>query len=272
MPVAALALLLLQPPGSAFQGPAPFDTTVDAGGYRMHLVVHRGARPLTIVLESGGGASLASWAGVGAELAARTQATVVAYDRAGFGRSEAGPHDLTPVRQVEQLDRVLERLGTPADRLVVGTSYGGLMAVIHAHRFPSAVRGLVLVDPMSPRFVRATGDFVYSTVPRIERPVTRMDTALVRLARTFDPLMRDPLASDVGLTLPIVLITAGDPWWGRGDVDRAWRTSHEAMVRAAHGRRLVVADGSAHDIPAKRPDTIVDAALVLMNRWAEDDR
>ena len=121
-------------------------------------------------MESGGGASLAAWSGVEARLAERSGATVVAYDRAGFGESGMGPAELTPRQQVRQLHEALERLGTPPDRIVVGHSYGGLLSVLHAHLYPKRVRGLVLVDPMNARFVKATGDFVQSTVASHRAP------------------------------------------------------------------------------------------------------
>jgi pimeloyl-ACP methyl ester carboxylesterase len=136
----------------------------------------------------------------------------------------------------------------------------------HPPVYRDSVRGLVLVDPMNPRFVQATGEFVHSTVPHIEHPASSKDSALVRLVNTFDGLVRDPEASDVGLGVPMVIVTAGEEWWGRKDIDRAWRGSHEAMAQAAPDRRLVVADGSNHDIPAKRPHTIIDAVLSLANR------
>jgi pimeloyl-ACP methyl ester carboxylesterase len=198
-------------------------------------------------------------------VAARTGATVVVYDRAGFGQSDLGPMDLTPRRQIEQLDRVLTRLHTPTDRILIGHSYGGLLAVAHAHLQPARVRGLILVDPMNQRFVTATGDAVYSTVPKIEHPTTTRDSAVARLVNTFDGLVRDPTASDADLTIPIIVITAGVPFWGRTpDLDGPWRASHSAIAEARPGRRLVVAEGSAHDIPAKRPDTIVDAAMSMV--------
>jgi pimeloyl-ACP methyl ester carboxylesterase len=173
--------------------------------------------------------------------------------------------DLTPRRQVEQLDRVLTRLHTPPARILIGHSYGGLMAVAHAHLYPGSVRGLVLVDPMNQRFVNATGDAVYSTVPKIERPATARDSALARLVSTFDSIAKDPIATDADLTIPIVVITAGEPFWGRTpDLDGPWRASHTAIAAARGNRRLVVAERSKHDIPAKRPDTIVDAATSLV--------
>jgi pimeloyl-ACP methyl ester carboxylesterase len=245
---------------------SPEDTLLDVGGYRMHLVVHRGTTPLTIVMESGGGASLEAWAGVDSQLAQRTGATVVAYDRAGFGRSEAGPSDLMPEQQARQLSRALDRLRTPSARLVIGHSYGGLLALLHAHLYPDRVRGLVLVDPMNPRFVRATGDFVHVTVPHIEHPATRKDTAVARMVAGFDRLVASPSAGDADLRLPIVIVTAGEAWWGKPEIDREWRASHEAMAKAAPHRRLLVAERSKHDIPEKRPDTIIEAVVSLIER------
>lgn len=244
----------------------PVDTLVDAGGYRMHLMVYRGTKPVTVVMEVGGGASIRGWAGVEAQVAARTGATVVVYDRAGFGQSDIGPMDLTPRRQVEQLDRVLTLLQTPPARILIGHSYGGLLAVAHAHLYPGKVRGLVLVDPMNQRFVNATGDAVYSTVPKIEHPLTMRDSAVARMVSTFDSIAKDPTANDADLTIPIVVITAGVPFWGKTpDMDGPWRASHTAIAEAGAGRRLVVAEGSKHDIPTKRPDTIVDAAASLID-------
>jgi pimeloyl-ACP methyl ester carboxylesterase len=256
----ALFLLSLLAPQSAR------DTLVDVGGYALHLVVHRGEQPLTVVMESGGGDDVQGWVGVDSAVARRTGATVVAYDRAGFGRSGTGSADLTPREQVRQLHEALERLGTPPARIVVGTSYGGMMALLHAHLYPANVRGLVLADPMNPRFVRATGDFVYSTVQRVEQPVTARDTALNRMVRTFPALVRDPGAGDGDLRIPVVVITAGTPWWGKPDIERAWRASHEAMAEAGRDRRLVVAEGARHLIAKERPEAIVEGVVSLLSR------
>jgi pimeloyl-ACP methyl ester carboxylesterase len=242
----------------------PQDTLVDVGGHRLHLVVHRGTKPLTIVMEAGGGASLNAWAGLDSVLARRTGATVVAYDRAGFGRSDTGPMDLTPQQQVRQLDRALERLRAPRFRIVVGHSYGGMMAVVHAHLLPDRVRGLVLVDPMNARFVRATGNFVYSTVSRVTLPATSRDSALYRMIEGFDELLGSPEASDGDLRMPMVVVSAGEAWWGRPEVDREWRTAHQAIASAAPDRRLVLAAGTRHDIPEQSPESVVGAVESLL--------
>ena len=79
------------------------DTMVDVGGYRVHCRIHRGAIPLTILMETGGAATLASYGGLDSVLAQRTHATVIVYERAGFGDSDLGPLTLDPIAQVKRL-------------------------------------------------------------------------------------------------------------------------------------------------------------------------
>lgn len=75
--------------------------------------------------------------------------------------------------------------------------------------------------------------------------------------------MRDPSAGDGDLRIPIVVITAGTPWWGKPDIERAWRASHQAIVAAGPDRRLVVAEGARHLI-ATEGATIVEGVASLI--------
>ena len=266
-----LAVALAAPPGPA---PAVADTLVEVDGHRLHLEIHRGTAPLTIVFEAGGGAESGSWASVPDSVAARTDATVVAYDRAGLGDSDPGPAGLSPDDEIADLRRALERVGAPPRTLVVGHSYGGMLALLHAALHPSAVAGLVLVDPMNPRFVETTGDFVHSTVPDIPDPTTDREKALVRMIDGFDALVRVVGETEPELEVPIVVLTAGEPWWGSEEIDAAWRESHEAMA-VGPARRHVVVEGSDHDVPGARPDAVIDRVVRMaeeISRPTERDR
>jgi pimeloyl-ACP methyl ester carboxylesterase len=244
--------------------PEPLDTMVSVGDHSLHLVIRRGTRPVTIVLEAGGGSDLGGWYDVPALLARETGATVVAYDRAGFGRSELGAPGLTPDQEVADLYRALRTLAVPEQTIHVGHSYGGLLALLSAARFPDRVQGVVLVDPMNPRFVERTGDFVFSTVQRIEHPSTVQEHALVRLVDGFRGLVGEVGAIESTLPQPIVIVTAGRPWWGRADIDQAWRQSHADMAAVSPRRRLIVAERSQHDVPQQEPEAIVAALKLLL--------
>jgi pimeloyl-ACP methyl ester carboxylesterase len=78
---------------------------------------------------------------------------VVAYDQVPYGLSEKllpgdwnGDNPYSPASAVDQLFALLDELGL--DRVyLVGSSYGGNLAIRAAARDPQRVEGLILVDP-----------------------------------------------------------------------------------------------------------------------------
>ena len=96
----------------------------------------------TVVLEAGAMSPVASFAAVFQQLAADFH--VVAYDRAGYGVSDAAP--LTLELQLGDLVAVLDAAGD-GPCVVVGHSWGGLLAQVAAWSRPDLIAGLVLVDP-----------------------------------------------------------------------------------------------------------------------------
>ena len=260
----ALSLLIAGSHAPPAAQPEPRDTMVSVGDHSLHLVIRRGTRPVTIVLEAGGGSDLGGWYDVPALLARETGATVVAYDRAGFGQSELGAPDLTPDQEVADLHRALRTIAAPEKTIHVGHSYGALLALLSAARFPDRVQGVVLVDPMNPRFVERTGDFVFSTAQRPERPATTQERALVRMIDGFRGLLGEVGAVEPGLAQPMVIVSAGRPWWGRADVDQAWRQSHAEIAAASPRRRSIVAERSQHIVPQQEPEVVVTALKLLL--------
>lgn len=237
---------------------APADTLLDVGDHALWFEIRRGDGPVTIVLEAGGGSGAGSWGPVPDMLFDRTRATVVTYDRAGLGGSDLGPLDLTPTEEMENLHRALKQLDAPGGLLFVAHSYGSMLALRYADLYGEEVVGLVLVDPMNPGFVMATGDFVFTTVPDITKPTTPREHVIVRMKRTFLSLVESVARSEAEIGAPVTVITAGDPWLPDG-IHEAWRASHKALIEGRPHRDLVVAQGSDHDVPDRRPDTIVKA-------------
>ena len=129
------------------RAPAPPGRLIDVGGFRLHLNCSGEGSPAVILDAALGGSSL-SWALVQPELAKLTR--VCAYDRAGFGWSEAGPLPRTVDRIVGELRTLLERSQVPPPYLLVGHSFGGLVMRTFAARHRDLTAGLVLVDSAHP--------------------------------------------------------------------------------------------------------------------------
>jgi pimeloyl-ACP methyl ester carboxylesterase len=113
----------------------------------LHIQV-RGSRGPWVVLEAGIAASSASWRPV-AELI-DGDFRVIAYDRAGFGWSDARPGARTLPALARDLHEVLDAAGVDEPVTLIGHSFGGLLARHFCAQHPERVRALVLADPLLP--------------------------------------------------------------------------------------------------------------------------
>ena len=121
----------------------PSGRFLDVDGVRLHYV-ERGAGPVVVLLH-GNGALAQDFENCGlvAELARHYR--VIAFDRPGYGYSDR-PRDRlwTPEHQAELLLAALCRLNV-SNALVLGHSWGAMVALAMGLRNPGLVRGLVLL-------------------------------------------------------------------------------------------------------------------------------
>lgn len=115
---------------------------VEIGGCRLH-VTDQGTGGPTVVVIHGVGDNSYSWIHVCNEIARANR--VIRYDRPGMGASAPGPAP-DPVRTIEELKAVLAKCGAPGPYVLVGHSFGGLVARLYAHKYPEQVAGIVFVD------------------------------------------------------------------------------------------------------------------------------
>jgi pimeloyl-ACP methyl ester carboxylesterase len=100
----------------------------------------------TVVFESGIAATSQNWLQV--QQAVAKYARTVSYDRAGLGWSSGPASKRTPRNIARELRETLQRAGIPGPYVVVGHSFGGLVARSFTAQYPSEVGGVVLVDAM----------------------------------------------------------------------------------------------------------------------------
>lgn len=126
-----------------FPAPGRF---IHVGTHRLHAQLSENPGP-TVLFEAGIGSSSVSWALVRQQLSGI--ARVCAYDRAGLGWSDAAR---TP-RTLENILSDLRALATHSEIsrpiVLVGHSFGGLVALEYACRYREELAGLVLVDPLA---------------------------------------------------------------------------------------------------------------------------
>ena len=126
---------------------------VDVGGYRIYIHCTGSGSP-TVVGEtgSGGAASAPIFDTTALRAAIAGMTRLCRYDRAGLGASDPRPRGVAPTaaRFAEELHAALAGAGATGPYVVMGPSFGGLVAMAHVVRFPAEYAGLVFIDSDNP--------------------------------------------------------------------------------------------------------------------------
>ena len=119
------------------------DHLIDIGGRHINLNCSGAGRPTVILM-----AGLFSWSVVWYKVqpAIAQKARVCAFDRAGYGFSDAASRPQIISEVVEDLHKALLAGSIPGPYVLVGHSLGGVEARVYAQRWPAQVAGMVLVD------------------------------------------------------------------------------------------------------------------------------
>lgn len=172
----------------------PAGSFVEVDGMRLHYVERGDGKP--IVMLHGMAALVQDLIGSGLVDRAAERYRVIAFDRPGYGYSERPRGRLwTPEAQAELIRAALNKLGIERP-LVLGHSWGTLVALALALDHPDEVAGLILLA--GPYFPVRRAEPVLLALPSV--PVigtTLANTAMPLLARAIRPrIVRQIFAPD----------------------------------------------------------------------------
>ncbi|MFG2486882.1 alpha/beta fold hydrolase [Streptomyces virginiae] len=253
---------------------------VDIGGRRV-LLDCRGSGSPTVVLVSGAGGASDEWTHV--VDAARPEAEpkpdpsavltevarftrVCAYDRPGTTRLDGSPNRSTPVTQpttaaagVEDLRATLASAGEHPPYVLVGASWGAMIASLYARTEPARTAGLVTVDGASP-FLKDT-----LTPAQWETwmgKIRAMDPGKGLEAPDYPGAVGELRAAPAPPRgLPAVVLTSDRPWdlaVGGGSTWPAWPAAQRLLAEELRARHVTDTD-SGHGIAVERPRLVARA-------------
>jgi pimeloyl-ACP methyl ester carboxylesterase len=269
MLVLAIMTPVATPPATQDQAAEAVEKLVDVGGYNLNFRIIPG-HGQAILLEAGGAMDSTEWNVLAPRLARETGATVIAYDRAGFGKSDLPETKYDLREDTAALWRGLRTLGLDRNLVLVGHSYGGFLIRFEAAEHPDAVRGAVFVDPFTVEFVDIFGIEYCNNHPLMgklpfdtSRPekLSKVQRAIVRMVGAPGSNLAEKIAvmrqAVVPEGIPVRVITAGIAFLPKPEEWKAWRESQERFTASIKGATLVVAEKSGHMIPFSQPDLIV---------------
>jgi pimeloyl-ACP methyl ester carboxylesterase len=232
---------------------------IDVGGYKLRLQVAGSGTP-TVVLDCGFGDSLEVWNNVYPEV--MRFARVVAYDRAGLGKSEPGPEPRSFAQIATELHTLLHRANIAPPYVLVGHSMGGADIRAFASLFKEEVAGMVFVDPLNENIFRSVSDKEREAEMARQEAAVKDASAGVQGEWRFsksEVLNNFPQLGSFGKPpdVPMMLLVAGrdrPPHWVKSVLDQYGNW----MVEATEGG-LVVTRDSSHYIQRDEPSLVVSA-------------
>ena len=190
---------------------------------------------------------------------------VCAYDRPGTARNDSTPTDSSPVRQpttaqqgVADLHALLIAAKEPRPYVLVGHSWGGLIARLFASTYPDEVSGLVLVDPASEFLKGSLTPAQWVTyIEATKKLIEPNDSEAPDHERTLELLHGTPQVRP----MPIVVLTSDKRFdFGAGGPETwpAWRTAQDRLAKLLNAKH-VSDTHSGHAIQMEQPQLVIDA-------------
>ena len=245
---------------------AQIDTLVDVGSYKLHFKILKG-KGAPILFESGGALDAAQWDSISTVLHRKLNATIITYDRQGFGKSGLDTLKFNILNEVKGLEYALEQLGYANKyKLLVCHSLGAFYSRLYAFRHPSLVKGIIMLDPRIPSY--SDMEFAKSMSSKLNRSDFSRDElslfyVLTEMERNSDFIRTKTIPSNI----PILDIMAEQgPFDTKKDNDR-FKSAQRIFINKRTNGNLVVAKGSSHNIPQDKPNIVISEILKFYRKY-----
>ncbi|GAA0486624.1 hypothetical protein Ade02nite_10450 [Paractinoplanes deccanensis] len=212
------------------------------------------ADPVVLIAHLGGAAGV--WRPVLDELP--PSLTTFTYDRPGLGGAPPRPAPNPPMSYNAFAGELAAQL--PAGRVVlVGHSFGALIARAFAGRYPERVAGFVSVDGSIPQMkLQLDGE-----------PVVDGGTELDLITGHVE-ILTAPIPD-----VPAVVLVRRRDWWSTGKpphpaIDDLWQ-AHQRILAQQWRAPLIVAERSGHHIPTDQPALVAYAIELVASGRQEPD-
>ena len=279
-----MACLIMASCGSDMRPSA--DQLISIGSHRLEIHIEGQGAPV-VVIDAGITDTIDKLRPLQERLAQGTP--VIAYNRAGYGRSQPGPLPRHAGREAEELKALLEKASIPGPYVLVGHSLGCLNVQVFASKYPDDVAGMVLLDPPPISFLLGQE---YQDLRGMAEKMTaewqagadsaansadvqgRAKSAFFRMIASEHGEMFGETAKQVDSIstfgdMPLVVIAAGKPNPAFGgaaeEYQKYWVEQSRALAAKSANSRFILAEESSHYLYLDVPELVAQNILSVID-------
>ncbi|MGG3837891.1 alpha/beta hydrolase [Paenibacillus thiaminolyticus] len=232
---------------------------------RLYSKFSRKGKP-SVIFIAGLGDSSETWNEVQHRISQVT--STLSYDRAGVGRSEAAPAPRTCLDLAEELSELLLALDMEPPYLLVGHSFGGLVARLYASLYPQTISGIVLVDA-APEFKELAYEkvlpehLIAGNREYYENPMLNREK--IDKVQSYRQVAEHARTSSI----PLAIITRGLPDdsgedWPSQAILAVEQKLQAEFMRWSTSSKQRIAGRSGHYIHHDEPDVVIEEILIML--------
>lgn len=232
---------------------------------RLYSKFSRKGKP-SVIFIAGLGDSSETWNEVQHRISQVT--STLSYDRAGVGRSEAAPAPRTCLDLVDELSELVLALDMEPPYLLVGHSFGGLVARLYASLYPQTISGIVLVDA-APEYKELAYEkvlpehLIAGNREYYENPMLNREK--IDKVQSYRQVAEHAWTSSI----PLAIITRGLPDdsgedWPSQAILAVEQKLQAEFMRWSTSSKQRIAGRSGHYIHHDEPDVVIEEILIML--------
>ena len=236
------------------------DTLVDVGNHNLHFHIIKGTG-IPILFEAGGGSDGTVWNSILKPISEITGATLIAYDREGFGQStidaletDVSKHDM--LSSILDLETALKKLGYNKEIMLVSHSFGGYFSTLYASRNPKLVKSIVLID-VNHNFMEK---FVESDLKKQEQLIPQWkenNLGLYYMASNIRETVKMMSEISIPQNIPVVDMVNGISPFKETEKVEYWKECHQKFLESHPKSIGITAYECRHGIWFDNPHLVI---------------
>ncbi|WP_019424384.1 alpha/beta fold hydrolase [Paenibacillus sp. OSY-SE] len=250
--------------GSKFHG-RYFESFHTCANAKLYSKYSRKSTP-SVIFIAGLGDSCETWNEVQDRISQET--STFSYDRAGVGRSQAASVPRTCHSLVEELSELLQALDVEPPYVLVGHSFGGLVARLYASLNPQLISGMILVDA-APEYKEVAYEkvlpekLVSGNREYLENPM--LNSEKIDKVQSYKQIVDHSRQSDI----PLSIITRGLPDMGDEEWPHLEILGIEQRLQAefqwlSTSSKHRIAGRSGHYIHHDEPEIVIEEIMIML--------